>query len=335
MLLGADFIMAHHIYVARKQGKIYFTYGGGHPFLTDRAGLASSGPTVAAAPPPGFRQVEADAGPGGEPDTADAFARRGNARLAQGKFKDSIADLSAAIQLAPGTGSYHRDRAKAYMQSGARALARTDIDQALALDPQNDEMLRARAGMRLADHDAAGALADTDAAARVTPPSSLRAAAVALLYTRLHHPALAIPLLDAVISAHDADVELGVLLNARCWSRALANVELDKALGDCNRAIKRDGPKGGYLDSRGLVYLRKGQLKAAIADYDAALLRDPAKAWSLYGRGTAKLALGQVDSGQADLKAALVAQAGIDEDARAYGISAPMTPAAPLPAAAE
>jgi len=34
VLIGADFFMAHHVYVANSQGKLYFTYGGGPVFRT-------------------------------------------------------------------------------------------------------------------------------------------------------------------------------------------------------------------------------------------------------------------------------------------------------------
>jgi hypothetical protein len=36
MLLGADFVRAHHVYIARSQGKIYFSYIGGQIFDSDR-----------------------------------------------------------------------------------------------------------------------------------------------------------------------------------------------------------------------------------------------------------------------------------------------------------
>lgn len=36
VLLGADFFMAHHVYVANSQGKIYFTYSGGPVFGVGR-----------------------------------------------------------------------------------------------------------------------------------------------------------------------------------------------------------------------------------------------------------------------------------------------------------
>jgi hypothetical protein len=32
VLVGADFLLSHHVYVANSQGKIYFTYSGGPPF---------------------------------------------------------------------------------------------------------------------------------------------------------------------------------------------------------------------------------------------------------------------------------------------------------------
>jgi clan AA aspartic protease (TIGR02281 family) len=48
MLLGADFIKAHHIYVARSQGKVYFSYNGGPIFQAPEA----SRDAASTAPPP-------------------------------------------------------------------------------------------------------------------------------------------------------------------------------------------------------------------------------------------------------------------------------------------
>jgi predicted aspartyl protease len=46
MLIGADFFLAHRIYIARSQGKVYFTYQGGPIFQTE-----VPGPAPAAAQP--------------------------------------------------------------------------------------------------------------------------------------------------------------------------------------------------------------------------------------------------------------------------------------------
>jgi len=319
MLLGADYILAHHIYVARDQRRIYFTYSGGRPFLTEK----SSDAPVRSAPvdlPAGKTRVEAVTNAAAAPKTDADYARRGNARLAAHQYADALADLNEAIRLAPKNASYYGFRARAYTASGDSGRGDADLDMALKLDPANGEFLQMRAYRRLERKDKAGALADAEAAAKVTPPSSLAAAGLAFLFDELDQPARAIPLFDAVIAAHRDDNQLGSLLNGRCWMRALANVDLDKALEDCNRALKRDGMRADYLNSRGLVHFRQGDFKAAIADYDSALKLKPDLAWTLYMRGLAKDALGPATAGKADLTAAIGMQADVAERAAAYHI---------------
>lgn len=110
-------------------------------------------------------------------------------------------------------------------------------------------------------------------------------------------------------------------LNSRCWNRALSGEELEQALGDCNTALKLKPNTAAFLDSRGLVQLRRKNYDAAIADYDAALRLQPKTAWSLYGRGLAKLRKGLSSEGQADIAAATVLQPKMAERAASYGIT--------------
>ena len=49
MLIGADFFRVHHVYVARGQRKLYFTYTGGNIFATPNA--APTAPGAGAARP--------------------------------------------------------------------------------------------------------------------------------------------------------------------------------------------------------------------------------------------------------------------------------------------
>ncbi|MDB5699894.1 MAG: hypothetical protein JWL66_93 [Sphingomonadales bacterium] len=320
MLIGADFMLAHHIYVARRQAKIYFTYTGGRPFLTpDRApGVSPSAPVAL---PSGTSLVVAMAS--NEPKVAEDFARRGNARLMQRDLAGSVADLTEAIRLSPDTAAYYRYRSIAYHQHGQMALMRIDIEKSLKLDPNNGDSLQERALLRLEEGDKDGAFADAEAAALVTPPASLHAVSLAVIFERLDRPTRAIPIFNAVIAAHPDDSRLGELLNGRCWQRGLADVELDKALDDCNRAIKRDGAKASFLDSRGLIYVRKTDFAAAITNYDAALKINPKIAWSLYLRGLARIKLGQAESGEADQAAAMLLKPGIADEAARIGLGAP------------
>jgi len=316
MLIGADYMLVHHIYVARSQHRIYFTYSGGKAFRS------SSATTVNA---PGGAPLPADirrVAPIAEaaPITADAFARRGNARVAQNQTAEAIADFTQAITLSPTNADYYRDRAFAYAEAGQRGMARTDIEKAVDLAPKDGGLLRARAMLRMDDRDRAGALADAESAARVTPATSLDMVPLASLFARLGQPARGVAMLGPVIDSHLQDNKLGSLLNTRCWIRAQAGIELEAALADCNRAVKRASGQPAFLDSRGLVYLRQTNYAAAIADYDAALAIAPKMVWSLYGRGLAKIALGQKDAGEADKAAALVIAPDIAREAKQHGI---------------
>jgi predicted aspartyl protease len=323
LLLGADYMMAHHIYVSRVQHMIYFTYTGGKPFRTSREIPVAVQPGAKAppvTPPSGLHVVEAVVNSAGDPKTAEAFARRGAARLSAHNAPGAIADLSEAIRQSPATADFYANRARAYAMADNAEAETADVDKALTLNPEIGELLRARAGRRLANNDRTGALTDAEAAARVTPPASLDSGELAELFVRLHQPARAVTMYTAVIAVHRDDSGLEDMLSGRCWARALANIDLDKALVDCNRAIKRYPARGDWLDSRGLVYFRLANYPLAIGDYDAALKIYPKVAWTLYMRGQARIFSGHETEGKADQAAALAMRPGIAEEVAAYGI---------------
>jgi regulator of sirC expression with transglutaminase-like and TPR domain len=114
--------------------------------------------------------------------------------------------------------------------------------------------------------------------------------------------------------------EVASLWNDRCWARAVSNRDLDKALADCDAALKMSPNMAAAFDSRGLVRYRQGQFDAALRDYDAALALAPKQAASLYGRGLARLKLGQKAEGQTDLAAAVATDAAIGKRFEGYGL---------------
>jgi tetratricopeptide (TPR) repeat protein len=109
-------------------------------------------------------------------------------------------------------------------------------------------------------------------------------------------------------------------LKGRCWSRALLGQDLDKALADCNRALRLLPHDAMSLDSRGLVHLRRLELDAAIGDYDASLAINPKSAWSLYGRGLAKQRKGDAPGAAADIAAALVINPELPDRVKRWGV---------------
>jgi tetratricopeptide (TPR) repeat protein len=315
MILGVDFMLAHHMYIANSQRKLYFTYNGGRVFSLDTTSI-------------GAHESAAAAANNGEPKTAADYALRGQARLARGELADAHADLDAAIRLDPGNADDHLIRARILAAQKQPDAALDDLDKALGLDPKNLDALMLRARLRYGKKDEAGAAADLAAARQLAPAGSMQSRAIAALYVAIDEPASAVPLLDAWIHAHEDDASLGEALNERCWARALANQSLDGALHDCREAIKRDGNRAAYLDSLGMVYLRMGKYAESIKAYQQALAQSPHTAWSHYGLGLAELHSGQADAGNAELATARLLDKGIDTRAAKLGLVAPQAPPA-------
>ncbi len=305
MLLGLDFIMAHHIFIANSQKVMYFTYNGGRVF-----GLAKP-PSAGALSP---RQ------PADEKITADDFALRGQARLGRGELEAALADLDSAIRLAPNRASFHLARARAHIALVHPDAAMVDADKAIALDPVNFDALLLRAGLHFRQKNQPAALDDVAAAQKLIQPGSSQSRAIASFYVANNQPTLALPILDRWVSLHGQDVGLGSALNARCWARGLANQQPELALDDCNKAIKRDGAVADYLDSLGLVFLRLKRHDDAIKAYSAAVDKAPASAVSRYGLGLAKVRRGQFDAGNADIAAAKAMEPKVEELFVTYGI---------------
>jgi tetratricopeptide (TPR) repeat protein len=303
MLIGADFFLSHRVFVANSQHKLYFTYNGGPVFNL------SSNPEA----------QPADAAP--ESGDASAFSRRGAAFAARHAYKDAIAELTRACELAPDNSAYFYERGTIRIADSQTALAKADFEQAIQLKPDYVEALVARAALRRFEGDKAGAGSDLDAADRFAAKEADIRFAMAIIYEQAGMFEPAVTQYDLWIAAHDRDVKLATALNGRCWNRALWNHDLDKALNDCSAALKLNSNSAAILDSRGLVRLRLGQFDKSIADYDEALRLEPKIAWSLYGRGVDELRKGMKSAGQADIDAATALRPSLPEEAREYGIT--------------
>ena len=305
MLLGLDYILAHHMFIANSERKVFFTYNGGRVFA-----LANS--DSAAAAPVADTTLK----------TASDYALRGDADLSRGEPKAAVADLDEAIRMAPDQAAYYLARARAHIANKQPDEAFADLDKSLSLDPKNADALLLRAEGRLRHKDRDGAAADVKAASALAPAGSAQARLIASLYIQLDQPAAALPLLDDWIRLHPSDALLGAVLNERCWARGLSNQMLDDALKDCHKAIRRDGENAAYLDSLGLVELRLGHYPESIKAYEQAVAQNPRSAWSRYGLGLAKIRSGQADAGKADLVAARALNPDIDTRAAKYGLTA-------------
>jgi tetratricopeptide (TPR) repeat protein len=160
------------------------------------------------------------------------------------------------------------------------------------------------------------ALESCDRALQITPKSMDLRLDKAILLHRLGRTSDALALLDAVeTTIDDADA-----LNSTCYSLAVENMALDRALADCDASLKRRPGNAATLDSRGFVLLRLGRNAEAVAAYDAALAADPTVYDSLYGRGVVEARLGRQKESARDIAAALAGRPHIREQFAEYGI---------------
>ncbi|QXQ07465.1 aspartyl protease family protein [Sphingosinicellaceae bacterium] len=310
MLIGADFFIAHRVYVDNREHRLFLTYEGG-PIFNIKA--HSDGPAPPPGTPlPGTAVVSA-------PLPAESYAREGAVAMARNDLDTAIADFSKAIALAPTEPHYLDQRSEAYFRQNKIASGRADLDRVIELKPTDLQALLARAAFKLRDHDRSGALADLDAADQAAEASAMERLPLGGLFVEAGEPQRAVAAFDPWIKLHPVDVRRPAALNGRCWARALSGKDLDAALHDCDAALHLQPHTAAYLDSRGTVQLRRGELAKAISDYDAALALSPNLSWSLYGRGIAKRRAGNMVGGSADIAAAVAIRPDIAEYAKRCG----------------
>jgi tetratricopeptide (TPR) repeat protein/predicted aspartyl protease len=324
MLLGIDFFLSHHIFVVHGQDRLYFSYNGGPVFKLDQPEAPDQPPAPAGAAPsdaaPAASQISGQtAGPAAEPADPDTLDREGAALMARHEFESALKAFARAAELDPKTGLRWVKRAQAELALKRPVLAMSDLDHAIELKPDDVTARMIRGQVLLSRGEFDKAQADFETAAKAAPPGDDIRLRIAAAYQRHEHWAESIPHLDAWLAVHARESAAPGALNQRGWARAMLGKDLDKALADCDAAIRQDRAPA-YLDSRGLVHLRLGQLKEAIDDYDAALRAAPKTAWSLYGRGLAKKRLGQTAEGEADIQAAVALQPKLPELARRMGL---------------
>lgn len=309
MLLGADFFLSHHVYVSKAQRKLFFTYNGGPVFKLDAAATSPQPP----APSPGESAAASD-----EPPDAAALMRRGVAFAARKDFDHALSDLNRACELAPSQPENFYELARVQADRGKPDMALKNLDRAIQLKPDYVDALLARVRLRLKRHLDVGN--DLPTLEKLIAPADELRFELAQLYEDTGNYSAAVRQLDAWIDARPNDTLTSEALNARCWARATGNLDLDRALSDCNAALQRQIEDPAFADSRALVQLRRGDLDRAISDYDYALQRKPRNVTSLYGRGLAKLRKGLAAAGKADLDAATAIDPKIAERFARWGL---------------
>lgn len=300
------------------------------------------------------------------PTAAAALMRRGLAYAAQLEFQQAIADLSQACRLAPEDGSCRYQRGVVYWRNRQIDLALQDFDAAVKLDPENFQARLTRAEVRLfvapaslelnsADHPqpkeimprqslgqdleadfkaADQAKDDFDAVDRLAPAEADLRLPLGKDYEGLRQYSQAVHQYDLWITYHPEDYRLAVALVWRCGTRARANLDLERALQDCNRAYGVMNPSwwssksrwpvswiAAVLNVRSVIYLRQGNFSQAAADDSSAIKLQAGDAYAFYLRGLAELREGLKAQGQSDLDAARKLKPDVDRNFAGIGLT--------------
>jgi tetratricopeptide (TPR) repeat protein/predicted aspartyl protease len=309
MLVGADFFLTHRMFVSNANRALFITYEGGPVFnLTPKGALSSDGKALDLT----------NTAP--EPTTAEDYSRRGAVLFSNHRITEALLDFTKACTLAPTEGRYFYQRAMARLANRQRDAALGDLAEAIRLAPADADARIAHAGLTVSSHASGEALDDVKAADRALAPSSEKRLAVAALYDRLDEPAAALVNYDLWLASHPEDSQRASALNGRCWARGLLGRDVDKALSDCNAAIRLQPKNPAFLDSRGLVRLRRGELRQALDDYDAALAITPRNAWTLYMRSLVETKSGDTAQAERDRTLALSLAPDVSDRARRIGL---------------
>src|ERR1700719_2575537 len=81
--------------------------------------------------------------------------------------------------------------------------------------------------------------------------------------------------------------------------------EPDRALSDCNEALRTDSSNAAAYLNRGDAYLTKSDFERAFADFNEAIRLDPKNAWAYVERGNLYRNKGDLDHALADLNEAI------------------------------
>ncbi|HEX4505712.1 MAG TPA: tetratricopeptide repeat protein, partial [Alphaproteobacteria bacterium] len=259
-------------------------------------------------------RAEADALAGLKIDSAAHFARA-YAFIYEGKKEEARAELTTALAATPNANLYVT-RAQ-LREKSERDDAFKDIDAALKLKPDFQPAYFARAGLYLQANKPDMAIKDIDWLLQRVPDSVQLGEMRALALVKEHQYEQAIASIDALLTKTPDNP---VLLNNRCWYRALSGEKLDVALAACDASLEIEQSSFATWDSRGMVELKLGNLDDAITDYDTALKLHPKMPGSLFARGIAKLRKGATADGQADLAAARALDPEVEAEYADYGV---------------
>ncbi len=260
-----------------------------------------------------------------DPKYVFAYNNRGDCYMRQGSNFRALEDYAKAIELDPTYSQAYKNRGEAYENLGQLDRALEAYNEAVRIDPKYSRAYFNRGDIFWKKGDFDRAISEYTESIRLEPKYADAFNRRGIAHLRKGEYERAITDQTEAIRFNPKHAKA---FNDRCLAATIVGRALQQALADCNESLRLDGNDTDALASRGLTYLKLGQLADAIVDYDAALKVAPNHASSLYGRAVVKLRQGDVEGGNADIATATAIQADIADKFARYGV-APVAERAP------
>ena len=197
--------------------------------------------------------------------------------MAPSGYKRTSTEVEELRASKPETAGQFVDRGNYFLESGDYALARSDLDAALRLDPQDAIAFADRALVRVATDDATGASQDIDAALKIDPKNAVAHNAAARLAENRGEFAEAVRMVSLSIAEWPQN---SWALSERAYLNG-ATGKFDDALADAERLKASDAEYAGNV--RRTLLFDAGRYPEALAEVTAQeklTPKDHSLAWS-------------------------------------------------------
>jgi tetratricopeptide (TPR) repeat protein len=232
---------------------------------------------------------------------AEGYWARGATYLRQGRYRESLTELTKAVELVPLAPAYFDWRGYCYYLLGDNNAAVADLDKAIELAPSFADAYYVRSLVRREQGQADAAFQDINRALALDPKDAVYHASLAALYWRQDD-------YPAAIEWASKAIALNPSLDEAYNIRSLARGELQQyndAIADINKAIELDPESAQFLANRGSLHIDIKNYQAALNDLNAAVAKEPDNDGFYNLRGIAQHWLRNYDAAIGDFSRAI------------------------------
>jgi tetratricopeptide (TPR) repeat protein len=235
------------------------------------------------------------------PNDAYAYYNRGLTRSELGDKQGAIADFNEALRINPNYAYAYYNRGLTRSELGDKQGAIADYNQALRINPNDANAYNNRGVARSKLGDKQGAIADYNQALRINPNDANAYNNRGVARSKLGDK-------QGAIADYNQALRINPNLAEAYHNRGATRDDLgDKqgAITDYSQALRINPNYAGAYSNRGLARYELGDKQGAIADYNQALRINPNDANAYNNRGVARSKLGDKQGAIADYNQAL------------------------------